>query len=335
MTRYASLGRAFRVSACRPNADMEYMRVLTPPDLPAAAQAPPCATESPDVLELGQFIPCVYHFNMLADDVRMGAFKEAIALTVLPGHKVLELGGGTGVLSHFASLQGASVVCVERNPEMVEQARQILRANGSGNRVHVVQADAMDFLPATPVDIVICEMIHVGMLREKQLLVIDSFKRRYLDKFGPPLPRFIPEAFFQAVQPVQQRFDYHGYVAATPSFQDPMVVQPRTRTLSLATLYQAHTYEDNYPLDCSWSGELSFIDAGEFNALRLITKNVLAVIPEQQRAVEWTSQYLIVPLREPLNVEVGQTATVRFSYRAGDPIAALQPEVVLMPRKSP
>jgi hypothetical protein len=78
---------------------------------------------------------------------------------------------------------------------------------------------------------------------------------------------------------------------------------------------------------------MTFIDDGEFNAIRLITKNVLAIVPQQQRAIEWTSQYLVVPLREPLTVEVGQTASVRFSYRAGDPISALQPEVVLQPRK--
>jgi len=309
--------------------DMTTLRPSIQRTAPEAARPPPESPHPPEVLELGQFIPCVYHFNMLADDARMSAFKEAISYAVGPEHRVVELGGGTGVLSHFASLRGASVECVERNPELARQARRILQANGSGARVRVVEADAFDYLPPTPVDIVICEMIHVGMLREKQLAVIESFKQRYLKAFGPPLPQFIPEAFFQAVQPVQQRFDFHGYVATTACFQDPLAVQPRTSTLSLPLLYHSSSYEEDYSLDCSWTGQMCFVDAGEFNAIRFITKNILTVIPEEQRAVEWTSQYLVVPLEEPLKVELGQTATVSFSYRAGDPIESLRPRAWL------
>ena len=47
---------------------------------------------------LGQFIPVHYHHNMLMDQNRMHNFKSAIHYAVHPGAKVLELGGGTGVL---------------------------------------------------------------------------------------------------------------------------------------------------------------------------------------------------------------------------------------------
>jgi protein arginine N-methyltransferase 1 len=52
---------------------------------------------------LGQFIPVHYHHNMLMDQNRMHGFKSAIDYAVKPGAKVLELGGGTGVLSWFAA----------------------------------------------------------------------------------------------------------------------------------------------------------------------------------------------------------------------------------------
>ena len=52
---------------------------------------------------LGQFIPVHYHHNMLMDQNRMHSFKSAIYHAVKPGMKVLELGGGTGVLSFFAA----------------------------------------------------------------------------------------------------------------------------------------------------------------------------------------------------------------------------------------
>lgn len=243
---------------------------------------------------------------------------------------MLELGGGTGVLSHMAAQQGAQVLCVERNPEMAGEARRILKMNPAGAQVTVIEADAFDYIPPGPVDVVVCEMLHVGMLREKQLGVIDAFKRHYKEAIGGPLPRFIPEAFFQAVQPVQQSFDYLGYHAPVPSFQDPLSIQPRTQVLGEPVLFHSASYAEDYSLDCSWSGHLHFHQAGQFNALRIITKNVLAVNEAEQRTVDWFSQYLVVPLEHPLTVQAGQSAQISFSYQSGDPVNALKPVVMLL-----
>lgn len=281
-------------------------------------------------LELGQFIPCVYHYNMLTDQARMDAFREAIALAVPPGSRVLELGGGTAALSFFAAQRAAKVWCVEKNPEMVHEARRILTLNPGGERVEVIEADAFDYLPPEPVEAVICEMLHVGMLREKQIPVIESFKRRYREKFGEPLPRFVPEAFIQAVQPVQQSFDFDGYYAPTAFFQLPFSEQPRTVDLAAPAVYQLACYSEPLPADCSWEGEIALERGGRLNALRFITKNVIAVDEAARHTVDWFSQYLIVPLDEPLEVEAGQRVAIRFAYRPGDRIAALRPGVALV-----
>ena len=93
---------------------------------------------------------------------------------------MLELGGGTGVLSCFAAAKADKVYCVEFNPDMVKEARKFLAMNPNGHKVEVIHADAFEFLPPEPVDVVICEIINVAMLREKQIEVIENFKRRYL-----------------------------------------------------------------------------------------------------------------------------------------------------------
>lgn len=278
-------------------------------------------------LELGQFIPYVYHYHMLTDQARMDAFRDALAIAVPPGSRVLELGGGTAVLSFFAAQRAAKVWCVEKSPEMAQEARRILSLNPGGKRVEIIEADAFDYLPPEPVDVVICEMLHVGMLREKQIPVIESFKRRYLEKFGKPLPRFVPEAFIQAVQPVQQSFDFDGYYAPTPFFQDPAAEQPRTVELAAPAIYQLACYGESLPADCSWQGEITLEQSGRLNALRFITKNVIAIDEAAQRTVDWFSQYLIVPLAEPLEVAADQQVAVSFAYRPGDRIAALKPSV--------
>lgn len=281
----------------------------------------------PDHLELGQFIPPVYHYNMLTNPERMAAFRAAIELAVPSDAKVLELGGGTGVLSFFAAQRASKVWCVEKNPEMVREARRILALNPGSERIELIEADACDYLPPEPADVVICEMLHVGMLREKQIPVIESFKHNYLAKFGAPLPRFVPEAFIQAVQPLHQSFDFDGYYAPAPFFQNPAETQSRSKELGKPTVYQIASYEAPLPEDCNWRGEIAIEQDGLLNALRFITKNLVAIDEVSQRTVDWFGHYLVLPLHEALAVKSGQRLEVAFNYRPGDPISALQPSV--------
>lgn len=284
-------------------------------------------TKLRDELELGQFIPLHYHYHMLNDSTRVAGFKAAIEQVVRPGARVLELGGGTGVLSFFAARQGARVWCVELNPQLAREARKNLARNLFGGEVEVIEADAFDYLPPEPVDVVICEMVHVAMLREKQIAVLHSFKQRYLEKFGGPLPAFVPEAFIHAVQPVHQSFNFEGFHAPAPLFQNPEAMQNRTWELGPPVVYQATRYMDDLPLHCAWEGEIRLDRTGTLNALRFITKNVLAILPQQGNSIDWHSQYLVIPLEEAVEAEAGQKLRVRFDCAPGDPLDALRPEI--------
>lgn len=277
-----------------------------------------------DPSELGQFIPLHYHYNMLNDTVRMRGFKAAIDYAVRPGGKVLELGGGTGVLSYFALQKAAKVWCVERNPKLAAKAREILCLNPEGDKISVIEADALTFLPPEPVDVVICEMLHVAMLREKQIPVISSFKERYLTRFGKPLPLFVPEALIQAVQPVDHDFNFEGYFAPTPLFQDAYSTHAKTRELAAPVVYQLLAYQDPLPARCDWSGCIAVEQAGVFNGLRFITKNILAIVAENQTTIDWHCQYLIIPLAHPLKVAQGDSLQIHFSYEAGASLADLE-----------
>ncbi|MFC1750238.1 methyltransferase domain-containing protein [Pseudomonadota bacterium] len=276
-----------------------------------------------DRLVLGQFIPMHYHFNMLNDTERMQGFKAALEYVVRPGAKVLELGGGTGVLSFFAAQHAAHVYYVEQNPELVETARRVLKQNPNGHKVEIVRADASQYLPPEPVDVVVCEMLHVGLLREKQASMIHNFKKRYLEKFGGPLPAFVPDACFQAVQPVQHDFNYEGFYAPTILFQEPTAMHEGTQGLSDPMAFQTFTYDDVIPQTCCWDGRIQIVADGQLNALRFITKNILAILLEQQRTIDWFNQYLIVPLNEPMYVQAGDEIAVSFDYETGAEFDAL------------
>jgi SAM-dependent methyltransferase len=235
--------------------------------------------------------------------------------------KVLELGGGTGILSFFAARQGATVWCVERNPELVRTARQLLEENRVTDRVHVVEADAFEYLPPEPVDVVICEMLHVAMLREKQLEVIDSFKSRYQATFGDRLPQFIPDSSLLAVQPIEHKFSFAGYRAPIPLFQDPGAHQDQTRALAELTPYASIFYEQSFSRSFEWTGEFRIDQSGKVTALRFVMQNLVG-FENPQKPVLWANQFLVLPI-SPLAVDAGQRLSVSIDYASGEPLSAL------------
>lgn len=273
---------------------------------------------------LGQFIPIHYHYQMLNQEQRTGAFEEAIAAVVRPGMKVLELGGGTGVQSFFAARAGAAkVYCVERAPHVAAAAAAFLHANGVGDRVQVVNTDANLYLPPEPVDVVICEMLHTAMLREKQMSVIASFKKRYAARFDGPLPIFLPEAAVLAVQPVFTDFSFHGYYAAVPMFIDGERALGRVSPIADRSLYSSFLYGDHYDNELGFDAEVTVRTGGRINSLRFTHKNLLAILESEARSIDWDMHELVLPLTTPLDVAEGETIRVRFRYDAGDSLLAL------------
>lgn len=277
---------------------------------------------------LGQFIPLHYHFNMLRDESRMLPFREAIERTVPAGGRVLELGGGTGVLSWFAAQRAAKVWCVERNPALVRAARTFLANNPGGRRVEVVQADATTFLPPEPVDVVICEMLHVALIREKQLDVLRSFKERYRQVFGPRLPAFIPDATVLGVQLLEQDFSFCDYVAPVPLFNPPGP-HASSRPLAEPQIYSTISYETAIPAAFAWESQFAISHDGTLNAVGFLTNNFLAFVLEEARGIQWPMNQLVVPLAEPVRVANGDQVTVRLDYRAGCSLEELQESVLV------
>lgn len=267
---------------------------------------------------LGQFIPLHYHYQMLQDVDRMRAFKNAIEASVSPGMNVVELGSGTGVLSSFAARCGARVQSIERNPELVACSRKLVEANGLVDSISIVHDDASNYIPSSPVDVVICEMLHVGLLREKQLQVIAAFKENYLNAFGPPLPRFIPEASLLTVQMIQQCFDFEGYLAPIPIFQPPAANTLGTLELSSPFRYGEIIYSDNYPQQFSLDRKVRAERPGTFNAIRLLTHNILSIDEHMGTFVSWANQFLVLPIERPVMLSPNEMVPIKFAYRSGD-----------------
>lgn len=292
----------------------------------SASQNPVSAADSDEHL-LGQYIPLLYHYNMLQDADRVQAFQAAINTVVQPGMHVLELGGGTGILSSFAARRGAHVTCVERLPALVEASRGFLADNGLDDRVTVVHADAARYVPDSPVDVVVCEMLHVALLREKQAQVIRAFKQNYRSAFDGAWPTFIPEVSILMAQPVHQCFDFAGYHAPVPSFHAPVLEREGTAELAALSAYANIDYAETIPLEFDVAMRMKADVAGQINALRFVTQNVLAVDMQKQQAITWANQCMVLPLATPISIDKDQNMVLRFAYGAGGTVEDLQQTV--------
>jgi protein arginine N-methyltransferase 1 len=299
-----------------------------------AAQRVESIADPSEEAQLGQFIPLHYHGQMLADDRRVEPFKEAIEKLVPLGSHVVELGGGTGIMSFFAQKRARKVTCVERLPHVAAAARRLLDENGALDKVTVVQADARSYVPDEPADVVICEMLHSGLLRERQAEVLTAFKRHHEVRFGRPIPRILPEATFLAVQPLWQPYTFHGYHAPVPLFADTGPRGQRPVPLGAPLVYALIEYVRDFQLAFDFDGLLAIDHAGSVNALRFITKNVVGIFPSEGRSADWHMHYLALPLARPVRVEAGSQLRLRFRYEAGGSIESLVSTLSLEPAGS-
>lgn len=283
-----------------------------------------------DSTELGQFIPLHYHFQMLLDESRLQAFRTAIEATIFPGMNVLELGGGTGILSSFAARCGANVQCIEANLELVHCARRLVRKNELESQIEVIHADASQYTPSNRIDAVVCEMLHVGLLREKQIQVIESFKNNYQSLDRKQLPRFLPEASRLMFQLVDQPFTFSDYYAPIPMFQTPNADANTTTTELSPLIDYAHVFYDKpQGTSLSWCGNVRVNSAGEFSALRFVTQNAIAIDVSLNQIHPWSNQFMILPIESPIHVQVGEEIWIEFHYQAGDSIQQLSQSIAV------
>lgn len=253
----------------------------------------------------------------------MHAFKTAVDKVVKPGTRVAELGCGTGIMSFLAASKGAKVWSVEYNPELVSASRKFISENNMSDQVKIIHGDATQWLPPEPVDLVICEMLHSALLREKQVKVIAAFRDAYQARFGS-IPKFMPAATLLAVQPVSQCYNFYGYHAPVPFFQSAYHHAADCSPLGEPVVYKIVDYNQASNESYKSSVSLTIGQDSELNALRFITKSLLSMDLFTGKTVDWHNQHLILPLRSACSLKAGQSITVDFSYRPGDSIDVLQ-----------
>ncbi len=130
-----------------------------------------------------------FHHSMLADEVRTSSFLRAILATVKRGDVVVDIGSGTGVLSLFAAMAGASrVYSIEREP-IIEIAREVASRNGFLESIVFIEGSSPDVEIPERADVLITETIgNVGFDEGISTWIADA-KERFLKPNAEIVPQ--------------------------------------------------------------------------------------------------------------------------------------------------
>lgn len=187
-----------------------------------------------------------FHDLMLGDELRMRAYRRAVAEAVRPGDVVVDLGTGTGVLARWALEAGAArAYGIERDAELLGRATAEAEAAGLGDRFVPVAGLSFDVALPERADILVSEILGNLVDNEDCARIVHDAANRFVVPGG----RLLPSRAERYLVPVEAR-RAHAEVAerdrATPD--DPFdayydVVLPRSGYLASPRLDRAFDFE--------------------------------------------------------------------------------------------
>ena len=130
---------------------------------------------------------------MLKDEVRTLSYRNAIQKNphLFQNKVVLDVGCGTGILAMFAAKAGAKKVVGIDMSNIIDQAQEIVRANGLDHIVTLVKGKVEDVeldLPGGKADVIVSEWMGYFLLYESMLDTVLLARDKYLAPGGVLMP---------------------------------------------------------------------------------------------------------------------------------------------------
>lgn len=137
----------------------------------------------------------MYHYSltgygsMIADAIRLPAYRRALEQAVRPGDIVADLGTGTGVMALLACRAGAGHVYAIEPNAAIEAAREVAAANGLADRITFLPGLSTALTPPQRCQVIVSDLRGCVPLYERHIPVLADARARWLAPGGRLIPR--------------------------------------------------------------------------------------------------------------------------------------------------
>lgn len=271
-----------------------------------------------------------YHRELLADETRTNAFREAISRVVRPGDVVVDVGCGSGILSFFACQAGAARVYSIDQTHAADVASLLARHLGFGNRMTVLHGEAKTIELPERADVLLSETLGVAGLDEGISEIVADARKRFLKENA----RIVPQRVGVSIVPVELDYDYDRHIAFWNGPRYGLDLRPLKLFASSSILF-AHIRSGAYldepaevvSIDLRRDDGKNAAGSASFKATRDAQLHGFGVFftttltdgielsNREARTTSWSQAFL--PLEVPVQMHRGQRIDVELQTDAG------------------
>lgn len=270
------------------------------------------------------------HRNMLEDKVRCNSYKKAIMQIIKPGHTVVDIGTGSGLLSYFALMAGAKKVYAIDWGDIIEDSKKIAKCNNFLDRIEFIKNVSTNVVLPTKVDVIISEILGSFAIEEDIVKFLNDAKKRFLKRKGIIIP-FCVEMKLALIEAKQEYENLIGFwnknlygIDYSEVLEEALNYRYTSSNLSINDLIsnseKIHTI-DFYKLD---KEDISINKSVNFKIKRkgtiygmagwfktYLTENVILSTFSKNKKTHWGVNFF--PIKNPIKVEKGENILVKIS----------------------